>query len=745
MRQKADLLPVEMKVTAGPNNLSLRQPSFAADGTAPRQWFRLKVVSDKVTEIYIMDEISRWGDSAQSLVQQIRAISDSTRIKLHLFSPGGDVMEGNEIYNALKAHKGGVDVEIGAFCASIATLIACCGEKVTMPKNGWYMVHNPWTFAMGEAAEFRKMADILDKMKGNLADVYVAKTGKDKDKVCQLMTDETWMTAQEAKDHGFIDEVVDVEDEEVETVAARFDLSGFRNCTRFIKATVKFTQETEQPTKPKGKDPTPQTPIAKTESSGIVNNYMKNNIRIFAGIIPAILASTIRPIVYLDPPKDPSGGGGTATAEDEEKRIKAAARQLYEAKMTRDKEIDDIVLAVRNRDKKDFSTLAAKFKQQDKTPDEFARAITGSDEFENTGVVGGNDGSSSIEVLGVAGLPKGSPGEVFVASDEYREFGLTHAKGGTRKHRTIAVQTLFTLQNVLNQIFHNATPTTSTGLTSIEKLPGVVTLGVRPLMVKDLIAPGATNNTTIRYIQEVSFTNTAATVAEGAAKPEALFVLSEVDAPVKKVAAWTKVTDELFADYLAVASFINMRLPYMVERTCEDQLLNGDGVGSNLTGILATAGIQTQAVGGDTRLDALYKAITKVRWGNLAGTAQGGFEPDAFVMHPTDYETIRLLKDGNNQYFGGGPFTGAYGNGSVVQFEMVWGKPVAVTPAIAQGKALCGAFRLCSQYFQRQGLTIESTNTDQDDFIKNLTTIRAEERLALAVYRPLGFCQVTGL
>ncbi len=735
MCRKPDLLPAQMNVTAGPHNLALRQPPVAAEH---RQWFRLKATSDKLTEIYIMDEISRWGDSAQSLVQQIRAISDSTRIKLHLFSPGGDVMEGNEIYNALKAHKGGVDVEIGAFCASIATLIACCGEKVTMPKNGWYMVHNPWTFAMGEAAEFRKMADILDKMKGNLADVYVAKTGKEKDKIFQLMTDETWMTAQEAKDHGFIDEVVDVEDEEVETVAARFDLSGFRNCTRFIKATVKFTQET--PSKPKAKEPTTQTPIAKTQSSGIVNNYMKNNIRIFAGPASA-LASNIR--FFAGPPGTETPP--SPTQEELDKQAKVLARQLYEAKLTRDKEIDDIVIAVRNRDKKDFSALAAKYKQQDKTPDEFARALTSSEEFENTGVVGGNDGSvSSIEVLGVQGLPKGTPGEVFVASDEYREFSLTHSKGGTRRHRTIAVQTLMSLQAVLNQVFQNAT-TSSTGLTSIEKLPGVVTLGVRPLMVKDLLAPGATNNTTIRYIQEVSFTNAATTVAEGAAKPEASFSLAEVDAPVKKIAAWTKVTDELFADYLAVASFINMRLPYMVERTCEDQLLNGDGVGSNLTGILATAGIQTQAVGGDTRLDALYKAITKVRWGNLAGTAQGGFEPDGFVMHPTDWETIRLLKDGNNQYFGGGPFTGAYGNGALVQFEIVWGKPVAITPAIAQGKALCGAFKLCAQYFQRQGLTIESTNTDQDDFIKNLTTIRAEERLALAVYRPLGFCQVTGL
>lgn len=424
--------------------------------------------------------------------------------------------------------------------------------------------------------------------------------------------------------------------------------------------------------------------------------------------------------------------------------IKNAAVALLKEKQKRDGEIDAAVAKMVKRDKRDFSNLAQKFKDEDKTVEEFTLAAMDSDEFK--AVAGDNPIGSGIEVVGVVGLQKGTPGEVFVSGADYKAL-RDMLKGNAKKKTEYSAECMSIISGAMAMAMfgiQNAA-TSSTGLTSIEKLPGVVTLGVRPLTIKDLIAPGATTNTTIRYIREVSFTNTAVTVAEAAAKPEATFSLQEVDAPVRKIAVWTKVTDELVSDYLAVASYINMRLPYMVERTEEDQLLNGNGVGQNLTGILSTAGIQTQALGGDVRPDAVYKAMTKVRWGNLAGTAQGGFEPDGIVMHPTDWETIRLLKDTNGQYFGGGPFTGAYGNGSMVQFEMLWGKPVVVTPAIAQGTALVGAFRMCSQYFQRQGLTIATTNTDQDDFIKNLMTIRAETRLALAVYRALGFCTVTGL
>lgn len=710
----------------------MNRPQNIATITAPtRKWFDVRNASKGVVEISIMDSIGGWdGVSAKQLTEQIKGLKETDVIKLHIFSPGGDVLEGNEIYNALKAHKGGVDVTLGALCASIATVIAMAGRSISMAKNGLFMIHDPWTFAMGDSEDLRRMADVMDKMKGNIVAVYKGKSNLNDKELADLMCEETWLTAEEAKAKGFVNEILPDDPAIKEDIKDRFDLGQFKN---FAAAFSRVQPPAAPVTPPSASAPTGNSsgqPAAgqvepKKQSQqkklSLTDMYKNNKFRVFNGPAPA--------------------AGGTATEDPpDENKVKAEARKLYEAKIKRDEEIDEIVLAVRKRDKKDFSALAGKFKKDDKTPDEFARAIATSDDFKPHEVVGSG---SDITVVGVQGLPQGSPGEVFVASADYRAL-VDKMKKGSRQNTQVMVETQRFMEAAMAQ-FMNATPMTRTGLTSIEKMPGIVTLGVRPLMVKDLIAPGATNNTTIRYIQEVSFTNTATTVAEGAAKPEANFVLQEVDATVKKIAAYTKVTDELFADFLAVASYINQRLPYMVERTEEDELLNGDGTGTHLLGILAFTGVQTIARAGETNPDIIYKAFTKVRWGNLAGSAQGGFEPDGIVIHPTDWETIRLSKDGNNQYYGGGPFTGAYGNGMLMQFDTLWGKPVVITPAIAQGTALIGAFRLAAQYFQRQGLTLESTNTNEDDFIKNLTTIRAEERLALAVYRPSAFCTATGL
>jgi HK97 family phage major capsid protein len=118
-------------------------------------------------------------------------------------------------------------------------------------------------------------------------------------------------------------------------------------------------------------------------------------------------------------------------------------------------------------------------------------------------------------------------------------------------------------------------------------------------------------------------------------------------------------------------------------------------------------------------------------------------EPDAVVINPIDWQTIRLGKDSvNGQYYGGGPFTGAYGQGPANVSEL-WGLKVVVTNAIAQGTALVGGFQECAQVFRRTGITLEMTNSNVNDFETNLVTLRAEERLALAVYRPAGFGKVT--
>ena len=117
-----------------------------------------------------------------------------------------------------------------------------------------------------------------------------------------------------------------------------------------------------------------------------------------------------------------------------------------------------------------------------------------------------------------------------------------------------------------------------------------------------------------------------------------------------------------------------------------------------------------------------------------------GFAPDALVINPADYKNLRIARDQNGQYYGGGYFYGPYGNGGFGAQPDVWGLRTVVTPAVAQGAAIVGAFKLGASIVQKNtGVTVEIANQNEDDFIKNLVTILIEQRLALAVRRPKAF------
>lgn len=279
----------------------------------------------------------------------------------------------------------------------------------------------------------------------------------------------------------------------------------------------------------------------------------------------------------------------------------------------------------------------------------------------------------------------------------------------------------------------------TTGLTSYDRPPGIVLQEQQPLTIAQLFAQGETTAPTIRIFKETSFTNGATAVAEEGQKQEASFALSEADFGVKKIAVIGRISDEMLSDFPAVRDYINARLGFMVQAKEDSELLNGDGLNNRITGVLNTGSIQTQAAGAaPTTIDAIHLALTKVQ-------SIGFFQPDALVIHPNDWQTLRLTKDANGQYLAGGPFTGAYGVGGYSVAGFLWGIPVVTTTAIAQGTALVGAFRLGGQIFRRMGLTMEMTNSDASDFAYNRIAIRAEERLALVIYRPLAFCTITGI
>jgi HK97 family phage major capsid protein len=251
-------------------------------------------------------------------------------------------------------------------------------------------------------------------------------------------------------------------------------------------------------------------------------------------------------------------------------------------------------------------------------------------------------------------------------------------------------------------------------------------------VVADLIAPGTTDSTSIVYMKESSFTNAAATVAEGATKPESTLVFDQATDPVRKIAHWLPVTEEMLEDVSQIRSYIDARLRLGVELEEEDQLLNGDGTAPNISGILDRSGLTAaQARGADTNADAIFKQIT-----TIATTVF--VQPTGIVMNPANWQTVQLTKNAAGNYLGNGPWAPA-------QPAQLWGLPVAVTPSIAANLGLVGDFRGSAQVFRKGGLRVEASNSHSDFFVKNLVAIRAEERLALAVYREAAFGTVTGL
>jgi ATP-dependent Clp protease, protease subunit len=163
-------------------------------------------------EIFLYDGI---GDAYWGMIDAATVIGDlnklaGRRVTLRISSPGGSVDEGRLIFNALKRHQGGVDVVVDSSAYSIASYIAMAGDRVVMAKNAMMMIHNPWTMAFGDAAELRKMADVLDKYRDSIVDAYTDKSKKERKKMLAILDAETWYTAQEAVDAGFATEVGDI-------------------------------------------------------------------------------------------------------------------------------------------------------------------------------------------------------------------------------------------------------------------------------------------------------------------------------------------------------------------------------------------------------------------------------------------------------------------------------------------------------------------------------------------------------
>src|SRR6185312_13202177 len=182
--------------------------------------------------------------------------------------------------------------------------------------------------------------------------------------------------------------------------------------------------------------------------------------------------------------------------------------------------------------------------------------------------------------------------------------------------------------------------------------------------------------------------------------------------------------------------FLTNRLIAQLGREEENETLNGTGYPA-LAGVLGRSGLATAISAGTTGTLAAPMKLAEAIFQQRTAIRTAAFvEPDAVVMNPTDWQYLQLAKDANTQYYAGGPFSGAYGNGGYSNVAALWGLRVVLSPRIASGVALVGGFQECGQLFRRQGVVVEMTNSDGTDFQNNLIKVRAISRAALAIYRP---------
>jgi HK97 family phage major capsid protein len=330
--------------------------------------------------------------------------------------------------------------------------------------------------------------------------------------------------------------------------------------------------------------------------------------------------------------------------------------------------------------------------------------------------VAGDNRESGDGAQPPAAQPKGgqkSFGQLFVESDAYK---LKAGSVGPEAKLDINVKALF--------------ETTNGWEPEVTRSGRMVDYVTRPIQVAELLPSVPTGQAAVSWMEETTFTNAAAEVAEGGAYAEATLELAERSTPVRKISVYLSITDEQLEDEARVQGYVDNRLPFMIRQRLDSQILNGDGLAPNLEGILTKSGIQTQAKGADPTPDAVYKAMTKVRV-----TGQG--IPSATVMNPADWQNIRLLRTADGIYI--------WGNPSDAGPERMWGLQVAQAEALAAGTALVGDFANFSELAVRRGVDVQVSNSHSDYFIKGKQALRADIRVALVVYRPAAFCQVTGL
>lgn len=322
-----------------------------------------------------------------------------------------------------------------------------------------------------------------------------------------------------------------------------------------------------------------------------------------------------------------------------------------------------------------------------------------------------------------------SIGELITGHDLYQEkFIKGHSKGGI----DINFEDVMPSDLLAKGLHFKTLMTTSAGWAPESiRIPGLVVPAVtRPPQLLDIIPVGSTDFPLVKYMEETTRTHNSAEKAEGGTFAESAFALTERSSTVQKITDSLPVTDEQLEDVSMVTSYINGRLIFGLRQRLDTQCLTGDGSSPNLRGIKNVVGIQTQAKGSDPVPDAFFKAMTKVR---VTGRAM----PTHHVVHPTDWQTVRLMRTADGIYIWGSP--------SESGPERMWGLPIVQCDIDSAGTGYTGSFEpQWISLFEKRGIDVQVGYTGTQ-FVEGKRTVRADMRFAFVLFRPAAFCSVTGL
>lgn len=262
------------------------------------------------------------------------------------------------------------------------------------------------------------------------------------------------------------------------------------------------------------------------------------------------------------------------------------------------------------------------------------------------------------------------------------------------------------------------------------RIPGFVEAVTRPIQLLDIIPMGRTSYENVVYMEETTRTHGAAEKGEGVTFAESAFAFTERTSAVRKITDSLPVTDEQLEDVPFIEGYINDRLLFGLRQRLDTQVLLGNGTPPNLQGFSVNGSIQTQAKGADPTPDAFFKAMTKIR---VTGRAM----PTHHIIHPTDWEQIRLLRTADGVYI--------WGNPSEAGIERMWGLPVVQVDAGTAGTGwTISAQPAWMSLFEKRGVDVQVGYTGTQ-FVEGKRTIRADTRFAFVLFRPATVCSVTGI